>query len=82
MAGGNRHPNKEIRKAIVDAERAGWAVAHASGHSHRWGNVSCGRGCEVAIWSTPRRPGDIAKRIREAVRKCDHTGRGEPADND
>jgi hypothetical protein len=72
MPGGSRHPDKDIRKAIVNAERAGWTVTNASGSGHCRGGLSCGQGCEVAIWSTPRRPGDIAKRIGEAVKKCDH----------
>jgi hypothetical protein len=72
MAPDRRHPDKDIRKAIAYAQQAGWTAEHAKGKSHRWGTLSCGSGCEVAIWSTPRRPGDIAKRIREAVKKCDH----------
>jgi len=72
MANDNRHPDKDIRKAIKDAERTGWKAHRSEGSGHRWGTLSCGSGCEVAIWSTPRRPGDIAKRIREAVKKCDH----------
>jgi hypothetical protein len=47
-------------------------VERARGSGHRWGTLSCGCGCAVAIWGTPRRPVDIAKRIREAVKKCDH----------
>jgi hypothetical protein len=72
MANKDRHPDKDIRKAIKDAEHAGWKADKSNGAGHRWGTLSCGSGCEVAIWSTPRRPGDIAKRIREAVKKCDH----------
>ncbi len=73
MADKDRHPDKDIRKAIADAQRAGWTTERAKGMGHRWGTLSCGRGCEVAIWSTPRRPSTIAKRIREAVKKCDHS---------
>jgi hypothetical protein len=73
MVANDRHPDKDIRKAIKDAERAGWKADRSRGTGHRWGTLSCGSGCEVAIWSTPRRPGDIAKRIREAIKKCDHT---------
>jgi len=67
-----RHPDKDIRKAVKDAQNAGWNVERARGTGHRWGTVSCGQGCAVAISGTPRRPGDIAKRIREAIKKCDH----------
>lgn len=72
MAHTDRHPHKDIRKAIKDAEHADWKTDRAKGAGHRWGTLSCGSGCEVAIWSTPRRPDDIAKRIREATEKCDH----------
>jgi hypothetical protein len=72
MAQGARHPDKEIRKAIKDAQATGWKTEKAKGTGHRWGTVSCGQGCAVAISGTPRRSGDIAKRIREAVKKCDH----------
>ncbi|HEY3864591.1 MAG TPA: hypothetical protein VGL54_00720 [Solirubrobacteraceae bacterium] len=72
MAKGDRHLDKDIRKAIQKAQDTGWMVEKAKGTGHRWGTVSCGHGCAVALAGTPRRPGDIAKRIREAVRKCDH----------
>jgi hypothetical protein len=68
----DRHPDKDIRKAITDAQRAGWTVEQAKGKGHRWGTLSCGQGCAVPLAGTPRRPGDIAKRIREAIKKCDH----------
>lgn len=70
MAKGDRHPDKDIRKAIKEAQDAGWDVEKGKGH--RCGTLSCGHGCKVGVWSTPRRPGDIAKRIREAVQKCPH----------
>jgi hypothetical protein len=69
----DRRPNTDIRKAIVDARRAGWTVEKAKGAGHRWGTLSCGHGCAVSIAGTPRRPGDIAKRIREAIEKCEHS---------
>jgi hypothetical protein len=72
MAQSTRHPDKDIRKAIKDAQDTGWKTEKARGTGHRWGTVSCGHGCAVAISGTPRRPGDIAKRIREAVKKCEH----------
>jgi hypothetical protein len=72
MAQKDRHPDKDIRKAIRDARHAGWTVEKATGAGHRWGTVSCGHGCAVALASTPRRPGDIAKRVREAVEHCEH----------
>ena len=72
MTDAGRHPDKEIRKAIAEAQDAGWDIERAKGKGHRWGTVFCGQGCAVAIWSTPRRPADIAKRVREAVKRCGH----------
>ena len=72
MANKDRHPDKDIRKAVKDAEHAGWKTDRSKGSGHRWGTLSCGQGCAVALAGTPRRPGDIAKRIGEAVKKCDH----------
>lgn len=70
MAKGDRHPNKDIRKAVAEAEDAGWTVE--PGKNHTWGRVKCGYGCKVAIWCTPQNPTTIAKRVREAIRKCPH----------
>jgi hypothetical protein len=72
MTSRDRHPDKDIRKAIKDAERAGCKADRSKGAGHRWGTLSCGSGCAVALAGTPRRPGDIAKRIHEAIKKCDH----------
>jgi hypothetical protein len=73
MASKDRHPDKDIRKAIVHASRAGWTVEKSKGAGHRWGTLSCGHGCAMSIAGTPRRPGDIAKRIHEAIEKCEHS---------
>lgn len=70
VAKSNRHPNKDIRKAVAEAEHAGWTVEAGKGHT--WGKVQCGHGCKVAVWSTPRNPTTIAKRVREAIEKCPH----------
>jgi hypothetical protein len=70
MAKGDRHPDKDIRKAVKEAQDAGWEVE--PGKNHCWGKLKCGEGCKLAIWSTPLNPGTIAKRIREAVQKCPH----------
>jgi hypothetical protein len=71
MAKRDRHPNKDIRKAIAEADDAGWTVE--AGKNHTWGKVQCGHGCKVAVWTTPRNPTTIARRIREAVLKCPHS---------
>ena len=78
MVKGRRHPDKGIRKAIKQAAAAGWSVDYGKGH--RWGTLLCGAGCRVAVWSTPRNPDVIAKRIGEAVRKCPHDRHADPED--
>jgi hypothetical protein len=70
VAKGDRHPDKDIRKAVAQAEAAGWTVD--PGKNHTWGVLKCGQGCKLAIWCTPRNPTTIAKRIREHVAKCPH----------
>jgi hypothetical protein len=64
------HPNKDVRKAIKEAEKAGWTVK--KGKNHRWGTLLCGQGCKLAVASTPRDPGAIAKRIGERVARFPH----------
>ena len=39
MASKDRHPDKDIRKAIKDAERAGWTADRSKGAGHRWGST-------------------------------------------
>jgi len=75
-----RHPKKDIEKALAVARKAGWTVIpKSSGHS--WGVMYCaatGRGaCSKSIASTPRNPGDHARRLRQAVRRCHHGERRE-----
>ncbi len=66
-----RHPKKDVEQALQYGEKDGWTVKQtASGH--RWGVAQCSRGCKVAIWSTPKNPGNHAKRIRTAVNNCPH----------
>ena len=66
-----RHPKHEVEQALRDAEAAGWSVTPTVA-GHRWGVARCGDGCSVSIWSTPQNPGDHAKDIRRAVRRCPH----------
>ena len=67
-------PDPKIPAMIIierwQALDAGWEVE--KGKNHRWGTLHCGHGCKVGVWSTPRRPETMAKRIREEVRKCPH----------
>jgi hypothetical protein len=70
----DRHSKKEVEKALAYAEDRGWVVARSSGRSaHAWGVMRCPTGeCQQGIFSTPRSPENMAKRIRKAVIRCPH----------
>lgn len=72
----SRHPNKHVEAAIKYAESRGWRIEKSRGHN--WGFLLCpqygrGEGCEAPIYSTPRHPESLAKRIRKEVDRCPHT---------
>ena len=70
-----RHPKKEVEAALWQAERAAWTV-EATASGHRWGGARCPGDCPaLSVWSTPRSPGDHAKRLRAAVQRCPHRAR-------
>lgn len=66
--------HKEIAKALREAKKAGFKVIelHAG---HVWGTVVASNGQELMVWSTPRDPETMAKRIREFVRKYPKGGK-------
>jgi hypothetical protein len=66
-----RHPKKEVEATLRSIERLGWMVTPTRS-GHRWGAATCGRGCVVSIWSTPRSPGNHAKAILRAFDRCPH----------
>lgn len=68
MATGWRHPHKEINKALEAAADAGFKVLEVK-HGHVWGRVVAPNGQELTVWSTPRSPETMAKRVREFVRR-------------
>lgn len=63
-----QHPHKEIRKALKTAGDAGFEVVEVH-KGHVWGKVIAPSGQELKVWSTPRSPETMAKRIREFLRK-------------
>ena len=72
-----RHPSKEIEAALTYAEDRGWTVVRLNGHA--WGKIMCpwndsdcrcGTFCQVSVWSTPRVPEDMARRLRRTVDHC------------
>jgi hypothetical protein len=73
----NKHPKKEIEKALAYAESRGWRLE--IGGAHAWGKMycpandrdcSCGEFCIVSIWSTPRSVENHARQIRRVVDNC------------
>ncbi|MDH4110709.1 MAG: hypothetical protein OEY13_16130 [Gammaproteobacteria bacterium] len=73
----NRHPSKDIEAALRHAESAGWRVE--VGGSHAWGKIfcpyndggcRCGEFCITSIWSTPKNPGNFARKIMRVVDNC------------
>ncbi|HUY49778.1 MAG TPA: hypothetical protein VMV92_29355 [Streptosporangiaceae bacterium] len=86
MPARRRHPKKDIEAALRAAEAAGWVVVvvvvvvveeeeeeEEVHHGHRWGVIRCPSGEHVvAVWSTPRDPATLGKRIREQVARCPH----------
>jgi hypothetical protein len=73
----NRHSSKDIEEALRHAERAGWRVE--VGGSHAWGRIfcpyddsacRCGEFCITSIWSTPKNPGNFARKIKRVVDNC------------
>ncbi|QRY51716.1 hypothetical protein [Mycolicibacterium septicum] len=63
----SRHPHKEIRKAIAEAESAGLTVRETSGHT--WGYVVCTCGQRIAVFSTGKAPEHGARLIRKFTAK-------------
>ena len=69
-----KHPSKEVQKAIEYAIASGWHIVDAGKSAHCFAKLRCGipehREHMMSIWSTPRNPENMAKRIRELVDKC------------
>lgn len=72
-----KHPNKDIHIVVQYAKRKGWVVKPASGHA--WATVRCpqndracrcGKFCQMSIWSTPKNPGNFAKRLKKRIDSC------------
>jgi hypothetical protein len=71
------HPKKEIEEALQYAEAHGWRIT--VGGSHAWGKLycpynddecRCGEFCITSIWSTPKNPGNEAKKLRRVIDNC------------
>lgn len=74
-----RHPEPEVEEALTFAEQHGWTVRDST-TGHKWGDMRCPEaspeasrdGCLESIWSTPKNPGNHAKRLKARVRNCPH----------
>lgn len=73
----NKHPKKEIERALAYAESRGWRLE--IGGAHAWGKMycpandrdcRCGEFCIASIWSTPKSVDNHARQIRRVVDNC------------
>jgi hypothetical protein len=71
-----KHPTKEIEKAIVYAEKNGWVYKESGKSSHAWGRLLCPlharEGHQLSVWSTPRNAFNHAQQIKRLVDQCQH----------
>lgn len=76
MARRQKHPNKEIEKAVIYAEKNGWMYKDSGKSAHAWGRLLCPlhtrEGHQMLIWSTPRNSFNHAEQIKRLVDKCQH----------
>lgn len=63
-----RHQKKQVEAALLAAEAVGFTVTVLQ-KGHRYGVVTAPDGDELTVYSTPRDPDVMAKRIQEFVRK-------------
>lgn len=71
--GRDKHPKKDVEKALQYAEEHGWTIEPKKKKGHNWGRAWCPEREDSAwIFSTPRNPGDHANFIRRSVIRCPH----------
>ena len=72
-----QHPDKDIDAVIRYARAKGWSVKKSSGHA--WGilkcpgnsvDCRCGHFCMMSVWTTPKNPGNFARRLRQKIDGC------------
>ncbi len=72
-----RHPNKDIREAILHAVSRGWRIEKAGPRAHIWGRALCPEQSRAGhifyIYSTPRNPTIHARKFQRYVDACTHT---------
>ena len=80
---GKYHPNKEVSDAMEYAVGLGWTIV--PGGNHAYAMLRCPQGdrtgCQVAVFHTPKNPGNHARRVIRDINACDcgykHEGDGE-----
>lgn len=67
-----KHPNAKIESAVRDAEAAGWRFRKGRSHAFLRGYCPANNrnGHMLSVWSTPKKPEDHAKQIRQRVAQC------------
>ena len=76
-----KHDEPDIRRALAEAQAAGWLLKHPSGH---WGRVVCPAykveypHCYVRVDHTPR-TGPAVRAIRRGLKNCEHAKGDEQA---
>jgi len=77
----NKHPNKDIERAIQYALISGWRYKAIGGSAHAWGRLLCPlqtrEGCSLSVWSTPKDTVRHARQIRRRVDSCGHGNTGD-----
>ncbi len=61
-----RHPKKDVEGALSSSEGAGVTVESKSA-GHGWGLVVCSCSERMSVWSTPKNPGNFARKIERFV---------------
>ncbi len=74
-----RHPDKQVERALREAEALGWAVTVRHGKGHAWGllrcpkpseECRCGLYCQMTVNSTPQNAVAHAAKLIGKVRGC------------
>ena len=78
----DRHPSKEIERALGYGREHGWIVIKSTGGSaNAWGVMRCPGDCpQVSIFSMPRVPENHARALRGNVDRCPHVVEGRNQD--
>jgi len=64
MVSRGRHPKKAIADALADVVQDGVVDVEEIHRGHRWGALVCTIcGDQLALWSTPRVPENLARQI-------------------